>query len=314
MNKLVKPKDDTLELVHDWLSANGIEASSLSYTPAKDWITLSLPVRQIERLLDTKYSVFKHEDGDSLVRAPVWSLPACLHKHVDTIQPTNSFFRPQGLRKTLKPVEVANPAVPAGNEQLKEVTKAALAGCDFNLVTPACLRKLYGTLDYTPKVPGKNRIAITNYMQENSNIADVMQFLKLYRPDAFRNFTGSRAPFNQTFINGGDTQQTPDTQQQITTLKNMEGNLDAQTILGIGFPTPLTTYNVGFKQNEGNWVPDAQTRKCKLRLIVPSNSETDNVSSPKYKRAVHDIPSINPHYGYTSSHKLVLRRRRTNSA
>jgi tripeptidyl-peptidase-1 len=91
VNELVKPTDETLDLVHEWLSASGV--SLFDYSPAKDWINIYIDVESAERLLDTKYSVYEHEDGTTLVRAPEWSLPLHLHDLVDTIQPTTTFMR-----------------------------------------------------------------------------------------------------------------------------------------------------------------------------------------------------------------------------
>lgn len=91
VNDLVKPADKTLDSVHEWLSDNGI--SIHEYSPAKDWINVYIDVESAERLLDTKYSVFKHEDGSQLVRTSEWSLPTHLHEMIDTIQPTTSFLR-----------------------------------------------------------------------------------------------------------------------------------------------------------------------------------------------------------------------------
>jgi tripeptidyl-peptidase-1 len=91
VNDLIKPTDEALDLVHEWLQLNGMD--SLKYSPSKDWIEAWVPVESAERLLDTEYYVFEHEDGTQLVRTPEWSLPLHLHEHVDTIQPTTSFFR-----------------------------------------------------------------------------------------------------------------------------------------------------------------------------------------------------------------------------
>ena len=68
MDELVKPSDNTLELVHDWLLHNGIERHRLEYNSAKNSIKVTLPVQAVEGLLDTKYSVYKHDEGDYAVR------------------------------------------------------------------------------------------------------------------------------------------------------------------------------------------------------------------------------------------------------
>lgn len=68
----MKPHDDTLSQVHDWLAENEVDASQLEYSPAKDWIKVSLSVASVARLLDTNYSTFEHADGSRLVRTPEW--------------------------------------------------------------------------------------------------------------------------------------------------------------------------------------------------------------------------------------------------
>lgn len=91
-----------MELVHDWLLDNGIESHQLGYSPAKDWISVKLPVSKVEELLDTEYSTYEHVDGSKIVRTPAWSLPRHLHEHISTIQPTTSFFRAAPRKSTLK--------------------------------------------------------------------------------------------------------------------------------------------------------------------------------------------------------------------
>lgn len=103
MHELVKPSEETIEMVHAWLREHDV--SSASVAPAKDWINVILPVEKVEELLDTTYSIFEHEDGSSLVRAPEWSLPKHLHEHIDVVQPTTSFFRPSRQSVDIAPEE-----------------------------------------------------------------------------------------------------------------------------------------------------------------------------------------------------------------
>jgi tripeptidyl-peptidase-1 len=112
VNDLVKPTDEALDLVHSWLEDNGIKTSNCEYSPAKDWIKLSLPINAIENLLSTEYSVFHHSEGGYLVRAPEWSLPQHLHDHITAIQPTTSFFSPGKLGRTFKEVLDISSAIP----------------------------------------------------------------------------------------------------------------------------------------------------------------------------------------------------------
>jgi tripeptidyl-peptidase-1 len=253
---LIKPADKTLDLVLEWLQDSGIEAAKLQYSPAKDWINIALPVNQVEALLDTKFSVFEHEDGGYIVRTPSWSLPKHLHEHIETIQPTNSFFRATAQKKTLRPVEnIARPHYvpfhPNPHHQPGSAQTVAEV-CNVTNVTPLCLRTLYGTLDYVPKVPGKNRIGIANYLGEANNRSDVSLFLQQFRPEA----VSAASTFKVNIIADGDDQQTPNTPEQLKAGKDLEGNLDAETIIAIDYPTPLITYNTG---GSPPFVPDFAT-------------------------------------------------------
>ena len=268
MKELVKPTDDTLYLVHDWLQDNGVDCTQLKYNQAKDWIKLSLPISAVEKLLDTKYSVFEHEDGDRIVRAPHWSLPLHLHEHIDAIQPTNSFFRPLGRRRSLKIVrpleEMALASPPDQDAQYAAVNAIAATpdstdisvakACNTSAVTPLCLRTLYGTKGYKPQVPGKNQVGLTDFLQEANNRSDVQIFLEMYRKQA----VSEAETFTVDVINGGDNQQTPDTPAQLAAGKDLEGNLDAETIIGIDYPTPLTAFTTG---GMPPFNPDENTRE-----------------------------------------------------
>ncbi|KAL8740490.1 MAG: hypothetical protein Q9190_006815, partial [Brigantiaea leucoxantha] len=256
VDELVKPSDVSSNLVHEWLFDNGIEQDQLNYSPAKDWIRVSLPVGHVETLLDTKYSIYRHVDGTHLVRAPIWSLPAHLHKHIDTIQPTNSFFKGAPRKSNVMPVADLGESSPA-NVRADLVASpppdlSVAQACNVSAVTPLCLRTLYGTLNYKPQVPGKNKVGLTNYLMETNNRSDVFLFLQKYRPEAAQ----EAYQFKFEIIANGDNQQTPDNATQLAAGKDLEGNLDAETIIGIDYPTPLIAFNTG---GSPPFKPDANT-------------------------------------------------------
>ncbi|KAL9102071.1 MAG: hypothetical protein Q9163_002752 [Psora crenata] len=285
VNNLVKPSDDTLDLVHGWLGENDVKFSQLEYSPARDWIKVSLSVKEIERLLDTKYSVYLHGDGDQIVRAPTWSLPTHLHEHVDTIQPTNSFLRPQGRRMTYKAVTPMNkfsqsPGYSFGNLNNTNIRNIT-AVCNASVVTPACLRTLYGTIDYIPQVPGKNGVALTNFLGQANNRSDIRIFLEKFRSDA----VSAADSFAVEVVNGGENQQTPNTPEQLSTGKDMEGNLDAETILGIGYPTPLTAFTTG---GMPPFLPDIVTRTD----LKATNDNEPYAEFLQYVLSMRNIPPV----------------------
>ena len=278
-----KPTEETSDNVHEWLSDSGIDMDSLDYTPAGDWITIRLPVEQVERLLDTKYSVYKNEDGTRLLRTPEWSLPSHLHRHIDAIQPTNSFARASKLSKpkmkrssTLKPVTNIEGKLEVP-PKLPGVTRPTVAQvCNTTLVTPTCLRTLYGTIDYVPQVPGQNQIALCNYLNETNNRSDVSIFLQNFRPDA----VSAAQEFKIDIIANGANQQTPLSPTQLGAGQDIEGNLDAETILGIAYPTNLTAYNTG---GSPPFTPDINT---------PTNTNEPYLTWITYVEAQANVPQV----------------------
>ncbi len=246
VNDLVQPSQKALSDVHNWLENHGVIQAQLSYSPAKDWIKVRLPIGDIERLLDTRYFVYENQDGTQLVRTPVWSLPSHLHQHIETIQPTNSFYRPDARRRILNTVrpdrKLGHDYAPHHGGALKLARDDTLSQvCNTGSVTPTCLRTLYGTIDYIPKAPGKNQVALNNYDGQTSNRSDVALFLSQYRPDA----VSAAQEFTIDVINGGADQQTPINASQAAAGLNVEGNLDAELLLSFVYPTPLTAYNTG---------------------------------------------------------------------
>ncbi|KAL9084023.1 MAG: hypothetical protein Q9159_005445 [Coniocarpon cinnabarinum] len=248
VNELIKPTDDALSQVRKWLESHSIDESHLNFSAARDWIRVRLPVKAIERMLDTDYGVFKHDDGTHLVRAPEWSLPEHLHEHIVAIQPTTSFLRLSPEKRTFIPVEVLDadlpveqaPAAPA----ISAATPPAISDvCSTSGVTPDCLRTLYETYDYTPQAPnGTVQIGLTNYLGESNNRTDVRTFLQRYRPDA----VGAADTFDA--INLQNAVADPSAGE--------EGNLDAETILGIAYPLPLVAYSTG---GSPPFIPDERT-------------------------------------------------------
>lgn len=237
VNELVRPKDTTLELVTEWLQANGILTAT--HSPAMDWINIKVPVKTAEQLLDTKFYVFQHEDGSALIRAPEWSLPKHLHEHVDAIQPTTSFLRP--LRKVAKSVAAAGD-IPFPYPGLTNPKSPALAAvCNVSGTTPECFKTLYGTKGYVQKAAGKNQIGFNNFLEEVPIRPDTKKFLEIYEPNA----VSGAAEFKFVSINNGPFQDGPLTPEQLASSTSIEANLDVQTIIGQTYPEPVIAFSTG---------------------------------------------------------------------
>ena len=141
VTELVKPSEESLELVREWLHEH-VDPGAISYSEAKDFLSFTLPLSKVECLLDTKYSVYRHVEGFELVRTPEWKLPLHLHEHITAIQPTTSFLRPLTQRKTVLTVEETESNI-APYQHVKHPTVEKV--CNASNITPLCLRTLYGT-------------------------------------------------------------------------------------------------------------------------------------------------------------------------
>ena len=50
---LVAPHPESFNLVNEWLGTFGVTEENLVHSPAKDWVTLKVPVSLAEKMLDT---------------------------------------------------------------------------------------------------------------------------------------------------------------------------------------------------------------------------------------------------------------------
>ena len=255
VNSLIAPNTQNNYLVEDWLHDHGIE--EFAYTQAKDWITVALPVSVVNRLLKTEYQVYRHvEEHDTIVRTSSWSLPAHLLEVVETIQPTNSFFKPKPQTPQLRirsqtdwgnePSDetyedlVADdlrkkPHIQVPEAQNLPAHPTAAQACNRFAISPLCLRTLYGTLDYVLQSTTKNQMALVNFLGIVSNRTDIHGFLQRFRPDA----KDAAYDFDVEVVNGGIDE------QDLNTSRKVEGNMDTEIMIGIAYPTPLVVYNVG---------------------------------------------------------------------
>lgn len=78
------PHAHSVDAVAAWLESHGLTGD---FSKAKEWVVVpDVDISKAEKMLDTKYGVFQHEDGEHLVRTESYSLPVDLHQHIDLIQ------------------------------------------------------------------------------------------------------------------------------------------------------------------------------------------------------------------------------------
>ncbi|KAG6828489.1 hypothetical protein H0H92_007804 [Tricholoma furcatifolium] len=253
VDELVAPHPDSVNAVDKWLRSHGIPDSDVVRSSAGDWLSLTLPVSLVEKMLDTKYHVWKHEEGDTLVRTTSYSLPEDLHEHVDVIQPTTMFGRLHGMKSTIIWSEKAEASSIVQN--LAPIYNAATgvtvdASCN-STITVTCLQQLYNAVGLTPTAHG-NSIAVTGYLEQFANFQDLQSFYADQVPAAVN------SSFQVISINVWTL-----TQLRLGGLNNQtlseagdEANLDVQFAFGLSHPIPATFYTTG---GSPPYIPDLGT-------------------------------------------------------
>ncbi|KAH9059746.1 peptidase S8/S53 domain-containing protein, partial [Lactarius vividus] len=217
-----------------------------------------------------EFRVWKHtQDGDVLVRTTEYSLPAHLDKHIELIQPTTAFNRAQGQHTTFRfsPVPDVDPPSLSDDKISVEGSGVTVDPSCNTTITVSCLKQLYNAVGYVPKATNKNAIALTGYLEEFANFADLQQFYADQVPAA----VGSS--FDVVLINGGQNNQTLDE-------AGPEADLDVQFGLGVSFPTPGTFYSTGGRPP---FIPDANT---------PENTNEPYQDWLDFILAQHKIPQV----------------------
>ncbi|KAM5543114.1 hypothetical protein V8D89_002988 [Ganoderma adspersum] len=241
---LVAPHPDSVDLVESWLQAHDLDIASSHRSHAGDSITIRVSVAQAEKMLGTKYNVFRHDKSDDyVIRTMNYSLPNVLHEHVALVSPTTYF----GTMKSMKATSFVNEAGPTIESDPNVARKGpnslatAPSSCAEG-ITPSCLRALYNVGDYVPRATKVNRLGVAGYLDQFPNRADLQHFFRNYRPDAV-NSSYTLVQVN----NGGDDQ----------SVIGVEANLDIQYTMGISFPTPNIYYSTG---GSPPFIPDSKTQ------------------------------------------------------
>ncbi|EEQ88547.1 tripeptidyl peptidase, variant 2 [Blastomyces dermatitidis ER-3] len=301
--RLLRPHRDAVDRTQAWLEEHGISTGRHNFNAAGDWLAVTVSIAEAERLLDTKYHIYRY-GHQTAARAMEWSVPQYLHDAIDTIQPTTSLMRIPGQVKARQNEdhEITNINQQAEDAALGIGTDVDLnnippdltpqQACNASAVTSLCLRTLYGTLYYRADSQRGTKMALVNYLGEFNNRSDVSHFLKIYRPDAV---SGAES-FEDISINGGINQQSLVTPEQYARGAGREGNLDAEVMLGIAHPIPLTIYSVG--KSEPPFIPDSFTPTNTNEpflvwlnwILDQPDSELPSVVSTSYGDIEHTVP------------------------
>ncbi|RPD61263.1 subtilisin-like protein [Lentinus tigrinus ALCF2SS1-6] len=228
---MVAPTAESVEKVTAWLSKNNITANKIS--PAGDWLGINVPVSQANALLNADFSEYTvDKTNTTAVRTLAYSIPETLKDHLAFIYPTTHFIEP--AQKTTPSFQIVD--LPRTSKRRRSRRASVPAACDQQ-ITPECLQALYN-IPTTPASATGNSLAVSGFINEIPNQADLDEFMSVLRPDSP---TGA---FDTVSVDRGLT----DTTQPGT----VEATLDIQYTVGIATNVPTTFVSVGNRNQDGD--------------------------------------------------------------
>ncbi|KAI0645469.1 family S53 protease [Trametes meyenii] len=229
VEKFVAPSPESVAAINAWFAENDIEAKTIS--PAGDWLSFSIPVNKANELLDADFSVFTHEEtGKTSIRTLAYSIPADLKGHVDLVHPTVTFPNPFARLPAMVTPPKAKKAV--------NLTSDAVPASCSSTITPACLQALYG-IPTTPAQVSSNKLAVSGFIEQFANQADLRTFLINFRPDI-----PAATTFTLQTLDGGRNPQS-------ASQAGVEANLDIQYTVGVATEVPNVFISVGEQFQDG---------------------------------------------------------------
>ncbi|KAA1473458.1 family S53 protease [Dentipellis sp. KUC8613] len=226
---MVAPAPSTVAAVKAWLTAHNLSAESVS--PAGDWMSLNMTVKQANKLLAADYCAFADDSGRQTIRTLSYSIPPSLKKHLDFVHPTIGFPVPiVGGPTTMKHYSDADLV-----SQDAITTDSVPASCAKHF-TPACAEALYG-IPKRNATQTNNRLAVSGFLDQYASKSDLKTFLKRYRPDL-----PSSTTFTTKLIDDGKNYQSH---------PGIEANLDTQYTVGIASHVPTVFISVGNDTHDG---------------------------------------------------------------
>ncbi|KAH8114716.1 tripeptidyl peptidase A [Phellopilus nigrolimitatus] len=241
---IIAPRPESVELVDEWLISHGLNIDDFVRSPARDWVTVQVPVAVAEAMLATKYHVWIHEEsGESSIRTLAYSVPEFIHDHVELIQPTTMFARMKKQKTTFRWSSHQEMLLPSNGSRITLPNGVSVDASCNTTVTITCLKELYNAVGFNASATIGNQIGITGYLGQFANIADLQLFYADQRPDALN------SSFKLVSVNGGQNPQN-------VSEAGDEADLDVQFAFGLTFPTPSTFFSTA---GSPPFIPDLRT-------------------------------------------------------
>ncbi|KAH0282525.1 subtilisin-like protein [Aureobasidium namibiae CBS 147.97] len=178
-----KPANATVKAVTEWLVASGVNKTRITHTDNKQWLAFDATVSDMESLLHTKYYKYKQSSQKYAAGCDEYYLPKDLQAHVDFIKPAimRSSLAAPGNMIQKRDSAARNVVHAAGTK--RDSNSIDLSDC-YNIVSPACVRALYG-------LPFPN----TTQTADNATSMGIFETGQTYSQEDLDEFFQSYAPY-----------------------------------------------------------------------------------------------------------------------
>lgn len=258
------PSPKSTLAVTEWLHSYGISPERISRSQSLGWLYFDATVDEVEKLLKTKFHMYKHSGGNRHIACTEYHVPEHISPFLDFITPT-VHFETQVMQRAVSTTTVPkvgphaavglpvenNAAMDMGSPDSGSLPKKGadvdikkipeeLAECD-DFITPSCLRALYGFGPGTSANP-ENSLGVVEFSPQVYLQEDLDSFFANFSVDQVQ-----RTPTLQA-INGA-TLESPER----SFAYNGESDIDLEYSMTLVNPQKVTLYQIGDRQNGGSF-------------------------------------------------------------
>ena len=218
VNSAFAPSADAVSSVVGWLKSKGIS----DYKVDNGFVDFVADIVTANSIFNASYQYYSN-NGATKLRTLQYSIPDNLQDHIAFVEP-GTFFGQANKKSPVVPTKTKR-----GNSDFAS-TAAVDAACATS-ITPPCLKQLYYVGDYKADRSSGSRIGFGSFLNESALYSDLEQFEELFNIPSQN--------ISKVLIAGGVDDQDPSHGNY------GEANLDAQTIIGVANPLPVTEFITG---------------------------------------------------------------------
>ena len=291
------PSPASVEAVSQWLHSSGVSPERISRSQSLGWLSFNLTIDEAEKLLKTKYYLYKHFTGKTQMACAQYLVPEHISTYLDFIIPTVNFDFPvtnlSPYSKEVPPVDLhhATARVPIETHATADVESPnmdsrpskgvdvgateipnALLFCN-NFLTLDCIRALYNFGPGTSANP-ENSLGVVEFSP------------RVYVQEDLDLFFASTDQVQTTPILNAINGAALESSEKSFEL-NAESDADLEVAMGLVNPQKVTLYQVGDRP-EGSTINDfldaLDESYCTFRggddRSQPTSSPNASVSDP----------------------------------